>query len=253
MEQSLKHLLDTAKAYEEQLPPNPAMGTRQQPLASSLDIALHNTEATPAMIEALCADAVKFKFATVFTNPVFLPLVKGALEGSDVNVGSIAGFPLGAFPTHIKVEEARSYIEAGADEIDMVMAVGMLKGGEVEHVYQDIRQVAEIVHERGKLLKVILETAVLTRYEKILACLISKAAGADFVKTSTGFSKGGATIEDVDLMRRVVGPPEEMGVKAAGGIHSLDDAMRMINAGANRLGARVAVEIIEEYRQSKAG
>jgi deoxyribose-phosphate aldolase len=129
----------------------------------------------------------------------------------------------------------------------------MLKGGEVEHVYEDIRQVAEVVHNRGKLLKVILETAVLTRYEKILACLVSKAAGADFVKTSTGFSKGGATVEDVDLMRRVVGPPKEMGVKAAGGIHRLDDAMRMLNAGANRLGARVAVEIIEEYRRSEAG
>ncbi|HEY9122091.1 MAG TPA: 2-deoxyribose-5-phosphate aldolase, partial [Brevefilum sp.] len=110
MEQTLKHLVDLAKAYDKQLPPKPAMGDRQQPLASYLDIALHNTEATPAMIEALCADAVKYKFATVFTNPVFLQQVKRALEGSGVHVGSIAGFPLGAFPTHIKVEEARFYI-----------------------------------------------------------------------------------------------------------------------------------------------
>jgi deoxyribose-phosphate aldolase len=249
MEQELIDLIKTAECYQKSLPPKPLVSDLDKPFASYLDYALHKPDATPMMIEQMCAEAVKYRFATVFTNPLFIPLVKRSLEGCDVNVGSIAGFPLGAFPTKIKMEEARSYIEMGADEIDMVMAVGMLKAGDFQFVLSDIRQVAEVVHGHGKLIKVILETALLTRYEKIMACLISKAAGADFVKTSTGFSKGGATVDDVDLMRRVVGPPEEMGVKAAGGIHSLEEALAMIKAGANRIGAGSAVRIIQEYQE----
>lgn len=249
MDQELKLLIQKARYYEKSLPEKMKANNEDKPFASFIDCALHNPEATPLMIEQLCKDALKYQFATVFVNPLFIPLVRRRLEGSDVHVGSVVGFPLGAFPTNIKVEEATSYIEMGADEIDMVMAVGMLKAGEYDFVYKDITRVADVVHNNGKLLKVILETALLSNYEKIMACLISKEAGADFVKTSTGFSTGGATAADIDLMRRVVGPPDEMGVKAAGGIHSFEDAMRMIEAGANRIGARVAVKIMEEYHQ----
>jgi deoxyribose-phosphate aldolase len=249
MDQELKLLIQKAMHYEKSLPEKMITEYVDKPLASFIDCALHNPEATPTMIENLCMDARKYQFATVFVNPLFISLVKRRLEGSDVHVGSVVGFPLGAYPTIIKVEEATSYIEMGADEIDMVMAVGMLKAGEYEFVYNDIKRIVDVVHHNGKRLKVILETALLSDFEKILACLISKEAGADFVKTSTGFSTGGATVADIDLMRRVVGPPDEMGVKAAGGIHSYQDVMRMIQAGANRIGARVAVKIIEEYHQ----
>lgn len=250
MNQEFKFLIQKARHYEKSLPEKINANNLDKPLASFIDCALHNPEATPTMIQQLCMDALKFQFATVFVNPLFIPLVRKQLEGSNVHVGSVVGFPLGAFPTNIKVEEASSNIHMGADEIDMVMAVGMHKAGEYDFVYSDINRVADVVHKHGKLLKVILETGLLSDYEKILACLISKKAGADFVKTSTGFSTGGATAADIDLMRRVVGPPDEMGVKAAGGIHSFEDAMRMIEAGANRIGARVAVKIMEEYHQS---
>jgi deoxyribose-phosphate aldolase len=249
MDQELKLLIQKAMHYEKSLPEKMITEYVDKPLASFIDCALHNPEATPTMIENLCMDARKYQFATVFVNPLFISLVKRRLEGSDVHVGSVVGFPLGAYPTIIKVEEATSYIEMGADEIDMVMAVGMLKAGEYEFVYNDIKRIVDVVHHNGKRLKVILETALLSDFEKILACLISKEAGADFVKTSTGFSTGGATVADIDLMRRVVGPPDKMGVKAAGGIHSYQDVMRMIQAGANRIGARVAVKIIEEYHR----
>lgn len=249
MDRELNLLIQKARLYEKSLPEKTVTSNVDKPLASFIDCALHNPEATPSMIEDLCMDARKYQFATVFVNPLFIPLVSEQLDGSKVHVGSVVGFPLGAFPTNLKVEEAISYIQMGADEIDMVMAVGMLKAGEYDFVNNDIRRVADVVHKNGKLLKVILETALLSDYEKILACLISKKASADFVKTSTGFSKGGATVADIDLMRRVVGPPDEMGVKAAGGIHSLEDAMRMIEAGANRIGARVAVKILQEYHQ----
>ncbi len=247
MDRKLKHLIHIAKSYDESLPPRFLIKPDSKRFASYFDIALHNPEATPVTIEQICAKAMKYKFATVFTNPLFISLVKHSLEESEVHVGSIAGFPLGAYPTEIKIEEAQTYMQLGADEIDMVMAVGMLKAGAYEFVFEDISRMVNEVHKEGKIIKVILETALLSNYEKILACLICKEAGADFVKTSTGFSTGGATVEDVDLIRRVVGPVDEMGVKAAGGIHSLEDAMKMIDAGANRIGARVAVKIIEEY------
>ena len=248
MDEKLLDLVNQAKKYEKELPSKPKVEVLVKSLSSYLDCALHNAEATPAMIEKLCAEAVENKYATVFVNPVFVPMVKQHLAGSAVNVGTVAGFPLGGFPTHIKVAEARAYVEAGANEIDMVMLVGLLKAGAYQQVYDDILAVVQTVHALGGIVKVILETAVLTRYEKIIACLISKAAGADFVKTSTGFSKGGATVEDIDLMRRVVGPTSEMGVKAAGGIHTLNEAMAMIEAGADRLGTRMAAEILGEHQ-----
>jgi len=251
MDSKFAEIIQKAKQFEESLPPRQVLHKSKIPLVSYLDYANHNPETTPSTIAQMCKEAVEYQFATVFTNPIFIPQVKRSLDGSGVNVGSIAGFPLGAYPTRIKVEEARNYIEMGADEIDMVMAVGMLKAGEIQFVFDDISQVASTVHKQGKLIKVILETALLTKYEKILACLICKEAGADFVKTSTGFSKGGATVEDIDLMRRVVGPTEEMGVKAAGGIHNLNEAVAMIEAGANRIGAGAAVKIIEEYQQKR--
>ncbi len=249
MDRKLRKLVQKAKSYEVSLPSKPDIDFGDKPFPSFIDCALHNPEATPSMVEKLCQDAVKYQFATVFVNPLFIAIAKNYLEGSDVNVGSIVGFPLGAFPTYTKFMEAKLYVALGADEIDMVMAVGMLKAGDYEYVFDDISRIAEVVQDKGKLLKVIIETALLTKFEKILACLICKEAGADFVKTSTGFSTGGATVDDIDLMRRVVGPSDEMGVKAAGGIHSLSDAMAMIEAGADRIGARVAVQIVEEYLQ----
>jgi len=233
------------------LPPLPPIHPLHQPLSSYIDCALHYPDATPAMVENLCAEAVENHYATVFVNPIFVPLVKRLLGGSGVHVGTVAGFPLGGFPTETKAFEAGSYIDAGADEIDMVMSIGILKAGDYQYVMDDVQQVAEVVHSKGKLIKVILETVLLDQREKIIGCLICKAAGADFVKTSTGFSSGGATAEDIDLMRRVVGPTEEMGVKAAGGIHTLDDVTKMINAGADRLGTRLGAQILNEYHQAQ--
>ena len=247
---SISDLVQLAKDYEKELPQLAAPTQFKPPLGAYLDCALHDPAATPVMVEKLCADAVHYRYATVFINPYFVPLAKQALAGSGVHVGTIVAFPLGAFPTTIKVAEAKIYLAAGADEIDMVMNVGMLKAKDYAQVYADIRQVVEQVHGSGKRIKVILETVLLDRFEKIMGCLICKSAGADFVKTSTGFSKGGATVEDVQLMRQVVGPSDVMGVKAAGGIHTLEDAMTMIAAGADRLGTRLADQIIEAYRQT---
>lgn len=219
-----------------------------KPLNEYLDCALHDTDATPDMIKRLCKDAIHYGYATVFINPLFVPLTKRCLENSTVRVGTVAGFPLGGFPNEIKTEEARQYVELGADEIDMVMAVGMLKTGDYQLVFDEIKSVVEVVHSKGGIVKVILETALLNRYEIILSCLLSKEAGADFVKTSTGFSRGGATVEDIQLMRWVVGSATKMGVKAAGGVRTFEDANKMIAAGANRLGTRLAGNILDEYR-----
>jgi len=248
---TLSEILKTADHYMEVLPQAPPIHPLNKPLSKYLDCALHNPEATPAMVAALCAKAVANQYATVFINPIFVAQVKGLLVGSAVNVGTVTGFPLGGFPSEIKVQEARFYMDAGADEIDMVISVGMLKAEEYQYVMDDIHQVVEVVHSKGGIVKVILETALLNRCEKIIGCLICKAAGADFVKTSTGFSKGGATAADIDLMRRVVGPAEEMGVKAAGGIHTLNDVMVMINAGADRLGTRLGAQILKEFQQTQ--
>jgi deoxyribose-phosphate aldolase len=200
-------------------------------------------------VRKLCAEARQYCFASVCVNPYWVPLATSELEPSLVKVCTVVGFPLGANATAIKVAETQAAIAAGAHEIDMVLNIGELRGGKHEAVSRDIRAVVEASHKGdashkgGAIVKVILETALLTDEEKITACEIAKTAGADFVKTSTGFSTAGATTTDVALMRRTVGP--EMGVKASGGIRTLEDLINMVAAGASRIGASSSVKIIE--------
>lgn len=246
----ISDLTSLARQYETKLPdlrlPEGHPGSRS--IASWIDHTLLKPEATPEQVEKLCAEARQYQFASVCINPVYVPLAHRALAGSPVLVCTVVGFPLGATLTAAKGEETRLSIEAGANEIDMVIPVGLLKGGQYEAVAADVRHIVEISHERAALVKVILEMALLTPFEKIMGCLICQAAGADFVKTSTGFGPGGATVEDVELMRRVVGP--DMGVKAAGGVRSLADARAMLQAGATRLGSSAGVKIVQELDQA---
>lgn len=246
MNQSIADVISRAASFDRELPELrlPAGHPDSRPMASWIDHTLLKPEATPDQLEKLCDEARQFTFASVCVNPVYVPLAHKLLAGSPVLVCTVIGFPLGATLTEAKAEEARLAIEAGAQEVDMVIPVGLLKGGEHEIVFNDIRSVVEVAHSYAADVKVILETALLTRYEKIAGCLLSHAAGADFVKTSTGFGPGGATIEDIELMRRVVGP--EMGVKAAGGVRSLADARAMLQAGATRLGTSSGVKIMQE-------
>jgi deoxyribose-phosphate aldolase len=217
---------------------------RRHDLARMIDHTLLKPEATPREVEAFCREALMHHFAAVCVNSMFVPAAASLLEGSDVAVCSVAGFPLGASSTAVKVSEAELAIAAGAIELDMVIAVGLLKAGEVDWVREDVAAVASTCHAQGVLLKVILETALLTDAEKVLGCELCKTAGADFVKTSTGFSRGGATIEDVALMRKTVGL--QMGVKAAGGIRTYAEALALVGAGATRIGASQGVAILEE-------
>jgi deoxyribose-phosphate aldolase len=213
-------------------------------IAGWIDHTLLKPEATATQIKTLCQEALEYRFAAVCVNPVYIPLVAGLLKGTTVAANSVVGFPLGANAATIKAAETLACLEAGATEIDMVMNIGALKGEAFSQVFNDIRSVTQVAHRQGAIVKVILETALLSRKEKIIACLLSKAAGADFVKTSTGFGPAGATIEDVELMRRVVGP--QVRVKAAGGIRSYADALAMISAGASRIGTSSGVKIIQE-------
>jgi len=215
-----------------------------QGVASIIDHTNLRPEATPSQIVRLCEEAREFGFGSVMINPCYVALACSQLRGSDVKVGAVVGFPLGATLTSVKVFEAGEALKLGAREIDMVMNIGALKAGEREVVQSDIRAVADIVHSHGALLKVILETGLLTNDEKVLACELSEKAGADFVKTSTGFLGGVATVEDVALMRRAV----KIGVKASGGIRTASDAKAMIEAGANRLGTSSGVKIVSELR-----
>jgi deoxyribose-phosphate aldolase len=192
----------------------------------------------------LCAEAIQYHFITVCVNSLYTHLAVEQCSGTGVGVCSVVGFPLGAVPTPVKCAETKGCLEQGAAEIDMVIPIGLMKAGLPGRVLEDIQAVAAVAHEGRARLKVILEMAYLTREEKILACLLSQAAGADYVKTSTGFGPSGATVEDVDLMRRVVG--EQTGVKAAGGIRNLDQAVAMIRAGANRLGSSSGIVILAE-------
>ena len=185
-----------------------------------------------------------YHFASVCINPTHVKLAAQLLQNSDVKVCTVVGFPLGATSTEAKVFETLQALDDGATEIDMVINIGALKSGDDALVERDIAAVVETAHHRGALCKVIIETALLTDEEKVRACQLAKKAGADFVKTSTGFSSGGATIEDVALMRRTVGP--NVGVKASGGIKTLTDAKNMISAGATRLGVSAGVKIIQE-------
>ncbi len=212
--------------------------------ASLIDHTLLKPEAAESDIKKLCDEAAKFGFASVCVNPAWVKKAAEFLRGTNVPVCTVIGFPLGATLSDVKAYEARRAIFNGAREVDMVINVGALKSGDDCTVEDDIRAVATAAHENGVLCKVIIETALLTDEEKVRACLASKNAGADFVKTSTGFAKGGATVEDVALMRRTVG--HALGVKASGGVKGLDDARAMFEAGATRIGASVGVKIAQE-------
>lgn len=212
-------------------------------IARLIDHTILRPEATRSDVKNVCAEALRFEFAAVCVNPFWAPLAAAELRGSPVNVCTVAGFPLGATSTHAKTAEALASVRDGANEIDMVINIGALRAGERDPVYSDIKAVVQAAGDRGAIVKVIVETALLKDDEKVLACKLAQQAGAAFVKTSTGFSKAGATVEDVQLMRRTVGPT--MGVKASGGIRTLEDLRRMIEAGATRVGASASVSIIE--------
>jgi len=214
----------------------------RQELARYIDHTLLKPEATPDAVVQVCREAVIYHFAAVCVNSVFVPLVAKELAGTDVAVCSVVGFPLGATSTASKVCETELAVAKGATEIDMVIPVGLLKAGKKTEVREDIAAVAATCHGQGAILKVILETVLLTNDEKVTACKLCQEAGADFVKTSTGFSTGGATAADIALMRKTVGP--DMGVKAAGGIHNYAEAMAMIEAGATRIGASKGIAIV---------
>jgi len=211
-------------------------------IARKIDHTLLKPDATTDDITALCEEAKKFQFASVCINPGYVSLCSELLKGSGVKVCTVIGFPLGATTTETKRYEAEQAIKNGAEEIDMVINVGQLKQGNYDYVFNDVNQVVLAAKKKGDICKVILETALLTDEEKIKACIICKHAGADFVKTSTGFSKGGATVGDIALMKYVVG--SSVGVKASGGIRSREDANAMIASGADRIGASASVKIV---------
>lgn len=221
--------------------------TNSTELARLIDHTLLKPEATQEQVRQLCAEAATHHFASVCINPVYVPLAAQQLHGTDVAVCTVVGFPLGATLPQVKAYETTQAIMAGAREIDMVINVGALKSGLTDVVRDDITAVVQAAHAQKATVKVIIEAALLTDDEKRTACELAKAAHADYVKTSTGFGPGGATVADVALMRQTVGP--DMGVKAAGGIRSLADAQAMIAAGATRLGASAGVKIMSEAEQ----
>jgi deoxyribose-phosphate aldolase len=247
----LSQILSLAADYEQQLPPVPnrleiPVG---KDIAGWIDHTLLKPEATGVQIRVLCQEAMQHHFASVCINPAYVPLAAGLLKNAKEKVCTVIGFPLGAVLPGYKVFEALSCINTGASEVDMVINIGAIKSEAYGLVLNEVEAVADTAHNQGALVKVILETCLLSRREKIIACLICQAAGADFVKTSTGFGTAGATVEDVALMRRVIGA--EMGLKAAGGIRSYADAIAMIKAGANRLGASAGVKIVQEAESAK--
>jgi deoxyribose-phosphate aldolase len=215
-------------------------------VAGLIDHTLLKPDASAAEIEQLCREAAEFKFATVCVNPIWVALCARLLRGSGVGVCSVVGFPLGATTPDVKQYETRRAIFDGAAEIDMVISIGALKSGDLRLVEQDILAVTTPCRDHGVVSKVIIETALLSEEEKVAATTLTKAGGADFVKTSTGFGPGGATIADVMLMRRIVG--DQMGVKAAGGVRDLDQMKAMVAAGASRVGASAGVRIVRESR-----
>ncbi|MBG9448603.1 deoxyribose-phosphate aldolase [Cytobacillus firmus] len=210
-------------------------------VAKMIDHTLLKADATKDQIEKICAEAKEYNFASVCVNPTWVTLSSDLLNGTEVKVCTVIGFPLGASTPETKAFETKNAIENGATEVDMVINIGALKGGDNELVERDIRAVVDAA--KGKALtKVIIETCLLTEEEKVRACELSVKAGADFVKTSTGFSTGGATAEDIALMRKTVGP--DLGVKASGGVRSAEDAQKMIEAGATRIGASSGAAIV---------
>jgi deoxyribose-phosphate aldolase len=219
-------------------------------LAKTIDHTLLKPDATQDQIAQLCFEARKYGFASVCINPTWVELCAQLLKGSSVKVCTVIGFPLGATAPEVKAFETQTAIRQGASEIDMVINIGALKARDLELVAKDIRGVVTTAHVAGAIVKVIIEAVLLTDEEKTIACLLSKEAGADFVKTSTGFASGGATVHDVELMRKAVGP--EMGVKAAGGVRTYEDAESMLKAGATRIGASAGVKIIQGPSQVPA-
>ena len=216
-------------------------------IAAYIDHTLLKQDAAAPQIDRLCAEAAQYHFASVCVNPWYVPRCVKNLQGTGVKVCTVVGFPLGATTTESKVFETLQAVRSGAEEIDMVMNVCAMKSGNTRAIEQEIQALAAAV-EGHAILKVILETCLLTKEEKILACQIAKRAGADFVKTSTGFSTGGATVADVALMRRTVGP--EMGVKAAGGIRDYAAAKAMLDAGATRIGASAGIAIVQQEQEA---
>ncbi|PRB39700.1 deoxyribose-phosphate aldolase [Arthrobacter sp. MYb23] len=219
-------------------------------IASYIDHTLLKPEASEADVLKVCAEAVEYKFKSVCVNPVWVKTVTKALKGSGVLTCSVIGFPLGATPSDVKAFEARGAVLDGADEIDMVINMASARANDKGALVDDIRAVSEAVHAGEAILKVIIETSMLTDEQKVIACEASVEAGADFVKTSTGFNGGGATVEDVALMRKTVGP--DLGVKASGGVRSLADAQAMIAAGATRIGASSGIAIVKGEQGSSA-
>ena len=220
-------------------PPAP----RARAIAQLIDHTLLKPGATRSQVEQVCREALTYRFASVCVNPYWVPLVASELAGSGVTVCTVAGFPLGATSTPAKVAETGVALRDGAREIDMVLNIGALRSGDLDIVQRDIAAVVEAAHGGGAIVKVILETALLDAAQKLSACRVAVAAGADFVKTSTGFAASGATVEDVALLREAVGP--SLGVKASGGIRTLADLERMVAAGATRIGASAGVAIVE--------
>ena len=221
-----------------------ASGGAPESVAGLIDHTLLKPDATRQHIEDLCREARSFRFATVCVNPTWVALAARLLRGAGVGVCSVVGFPLGATTPDVKQYEARRVMFDGASEVDMVINVGALKSGDLRAVERDIEAVVSPCRDCGVLSKVIIEAALLTDAEKVAACTLAKAAGADYVKTSTGFGPGGATVADVALMRRVVG--DAMGVKAAGGVRDLESVKAMVAAGATRVGASAGVKIVQE-------
>jgi deoxyribose-phosphate aldolase len=249
---TLNDLIAQSEKFEKQLPPLPAPLSIPQgeTLAGWIDHTLLKPDATSDQIKKLCEEARLHQFATVCINPAYVTLAASLLRDSGVGVCSVVAFPLGANLPAYKAAETRSVIDSGATEGDKVINIGAMKSGAYALLREDILAVVEEAHHSNIPVKVILEMALLNTREKIIGCLLCKYAGADFVKTSTGFGPGGATLADVSLMRRVVGA--EMGVKAAGGIRTLQDAYAMIEAGANRLGSSAGVSILQEALQGVA-
>jgi len=245
MSAGLKEIIAQADEYLHELPaaPPPLDMPSGAALAGWIDHTLLKPDATIEQVTKLCAEARQYHFATVCVNPAYIPASSELLRDSGVGVCSVVAFPLGATSPEIKAAETLRAIQAGATEIDTVINIGALKSGDFSLALCDVQAVVDAAAGKARV-KVILEMCFLTQREKTIGCLLCKAAGADFVKTSTGFGPGGATIDDVAFMRSLVG--SRMGVKAAGGIRTLENARQMISAGANRLGASAGISILKE-------
>ncbi|MBN1642641.1 MAG: deoxyribose-phosphate aldolase [Anaerolineae bacterium] len=245
LETRVEHKIAEVLAEPIAVPPVTAVPSAAQ-IASMIDHTLLKADATEAQVTQLCQEARAYGFGAVCVNAAYVGLCRELLADTEVEIAAVAGFPLGATLPEVKTYEAQRAIAAGATEIDMVLAIGALKDRRYGAVLRDVETVAQACHALGAVLKVIIEAAMLTDEEKVAACVLSQLAGADFCKTSTGFGPGGATLEDVALMRRTIGP--ELGLKAAGGIRTYADAIAMIAAGATRIGASAGVTIVEGAR-----